>query len=144
MIWPVTRLGWMEDPLEDLHRLQREMNRLFSDYTEPTERFPALNLWYSDEEAVAALEVPGVDPKAIDLSVLGRVLTIQGERAEEPGVAEGAYYRRERAAGKFTRTVQLPFEVESDKVQANYQNGILRITLPRKESTKPRRIAIAA
>ena len=144
MIWPITRLDWTQDTFSDLHRLQREVNRLFSDYEDPAERFPALNLWSSDEEAVVAVELPGVDPKAVDLSVVGQVLTLQGERVEESGVAEEAYHRRERAAGKFVRTIRLPFEVESDKVRARYENGVLRITLPRKESTKPRRIAIAA
>lgn len=144
MIGPVTRWDWAQDPFLDLHRLQREMNRLFSDYAEPAERFPALNLWSSDDEAVIAVELPGVDPKAVDLSVVGHVLTLQGERPEETGVKAEAYHRRERATGKFVRTVRLPFEVQEDKVQARYENGVLRITLPRKESTKPRRIAIAA
>lgn len=144
MIWPVTRWDWAQDPILDLHRLQREMNRLFSDYAEPAERFPALNLWSSDDEAVVAAELPGVDPKAVNLSVVGQVLTLQGERPDEPGVAEGSYHRRERVTGHFTRAVRLPFEVESDKVQARYENGVLRVTLPRKESTKPRRITIAA
>ncbi len=144
MIWPITRLDWTQDPFMDLHRLQREVNRLFSDYAEPMERFPALNLWSSDEEVVVVVEVPGVDPKAVDLSVVGHVLTLQGERPEESGVTEEAYHRRERITGKFVRTIRLPFEVEADKVQARYEHGVLRVTLPRKESTKPRRIAIAA
>ena len=144
MIGPVTRWDWMQDPFADLYRLQREVNRLFTDYTEPAERFPALNLWGSDEEVVVAMELPGVDPKSVELSVVGHGLTVQGERKEEPGVADDAYHRRERATGAFVRTVRLPFEVEEDKVQARYENGLLRVTLPRKESTKPRRIAITA
>ena len=91
-----------------------------------------------------AVELPGVDPKSVDLSVVGHVLTLQGERTEEPGVKAEEYHRRERATGKFARSVRLPFEVESDKVHARFENGVLRVTLPRKESTKPRRIAINA
>ena len=144
MIGAVTHWDWAQDPFQDLYRLQREVNRLFSDVTEPAERFPALNLWSSDDEAVVMVELPGVDPKKVDLSVVGHVLTLQGERAEEPGVKAEAYHRRERSTGAFARSVRLPFDVESDKVQARYEHGVLRITLPRKESTKPRRIAIAA
>lgn len=144
MIGNVTRYDWMQDPFRDLYRLQREVNRLFSDFAEPADRFPALNLWSSEEEAVVAVELPGVDPKAVDLSVVGHVLTVQGERPEEPGVKDESYHRRERATGKFVRTVRLPFEVQEDQVQARYEHGVLRVTLPRKESTKPRRIAIAA
>lgn len=144
MIAPVTRWNWMQDPFADLYRLQREVNRLFSDYSDPAARFPALNLWSSDEEAVVAVELPGVDPKSVDLSVVGHALTIQGSRKAEENVADDTYHRRERAVGEFTRTVRLPFEVESEKVQARFEDGVLKITLPRKESTKPRRIAITA
>lgn len=144
MIGNITRWDWTQDPFQDLYRLQREVNRLFSDYTEPAERFPALNLSSTDDRAEVAVELPGVDPKSVDLSVVGHVLTLQGERADEAGVAAEAYHRRERATGKFVRTVRLPFEVEADRVQARYEHGVLRVTLPRKESTKPRRIAIAA
>ncbi len=144
MTWPLAQWNWAQDPFQDLHRLQREVNRLFSDFSEPAERFPALNLWSSDDEATIAVELPGVDPKKVDLSVVGHVLTLQGERTEEPGVKAEAYHRRERSTGRFVRTVRLPFEVEADKVQARYEHGILRVTLPRKESTKPRRIAITA
>lgn len=144
MMGPVIRWDWATDPFQDLHRLQREVNRLFSDFSEPAERFPALNLWSSDDEAVVTVELPGVDPKEVDLSVIGHVLTLQGERKDEPSVDSDAYHRRERATGRFVRTVRLPFEVEAEKVQARCEHGVLRITLPRKESTKPRRIAIAA
>lgn len=144
MIVPMTRWSWTQDPLVDLYRLQREMNRMFSGYTEQADRFPALNLWSTEDEAVVAAELPGVDPKDVDLSVLGQSLTIQGERKPEAGIAEESYHRQERTTGAFTRTLRLPFEVESDQVRARYEHGVLRVTLPRKASTKPRRIAIAA
>lgn len=144
MIGDMARLDWAQDPFQDLYRLQREVNRLFSDYSEAADRFPALNLSSTDDQAEVAVELPGVDPKLVELSVVGHVLTLQGERAEETGIAAEAYHRRERATGKFVRTVRLPFEVEADRVQARFEHGVLRVTLPRKESTKPRRIAIAA
>ncbi len=144
MMWPMMKTSWAMDPFQDLYRLQREVNRLFSDYTEPSSRMPALNLWMKDDEAVVTADLPGVDPKDVQLSVLGQVLTIEGERKAEADVKEEAYHRRERAVGAFTRSIRLPFEVEQDKVQAKYEHGVLRVTLPRRESTKPRRIAIAA
>ena len=144
MIGNMTRWDWTQDPFQDLYRLQREMNRLSSGYSEAADRFPAINLWSKEDEAVVAAELPGVDPKEVDLSVLGQSLTIQGERKAESGIAEESYHRQERTTGAFARTIRLPFEVEADQVKARYENGILRITLPRKESTKPRRIAIAA
>lgn len=144
MIWPIARFDWTVDPFQELHRLQRDMNRLFVDFTVPAGEFPALNLWSSADEALVAAEVPGVDPKSVDVSVVGNVLTIEGERKADAAVPETAYRRRERGTGKFLRSLRLPFEVETDKVQARCEHGVLRITLPRKESTKPRRIAIAA
>jgi HSP20 family protein len=144
MIWPVTRFDWTLDPFQELHRMQRDMNRLFADYASPADQFPTLNLCGNESEAVLAAEIPGVDPKAVEISVVGNVLTLEGERKAEADVTPGAYHRRERGSGKFLRSVRLPFEVEADRVQAKYEHGVVRITLPRKESTKPRRIAIAA
>lgn len=143
MIWPVTRFDWTVDPFQELHRMQREMNRLFADAAAPATAFPAINLWSSSEEAVATIEVPGVEPKNVDVSVVGNVLTVEGERKADVEEA-GSYHRRERGAGKFLRSIRLPFEVESDRVQARCEHGVLRVTLPRKEATKPRRIAIEA
>lgn len=144
MRYPVTRFDWTLDPFRELHRLQREMNRLFADFLTPAEQFPAVNLWTSPDEAVLMAEIPGVDPKDVDVSVLGNVVTIEGERKADASVPEENYHRRERETGKFMRSIRLPFEVEADKVQARIENGVLRVVLPRKESTKPRRIAIQA
>lgn len=144
MIWPMTRLDLLADPFHELNRLQREVNRLFQDASGAANRFPAVNLWGTADEAVIAAEIPGVDPKSVHLTVLGNVLTIEGERPAETGVAPTAYHRCEREPGRFVRTVRLPFDVEGDKVTAKAEHGILRINLPRKESTKPRRIAITA
>lgn len=144
MIWPVTRFDWTLDPFQELHQLQREMNGLFADYTASARSFPTVNLWSTADQAVVTAEVPGVDPKDVDVSVVGHVLTIEGERKADADAPAQAYHRRERGAGKFLRSIRLPYEVEEGQVQARYEHGILRITLPRKESTKPRRIAIAA
>lgn len=144
MVYPMTRFDWTLDPLRELHRLHRDMNRLLAGFTTAAEQYPALNLWASPEEAVLVAEIPGVDPKDVDVSVSGDVVTLEGERKEDASVPAESYHRRERETGKFMRSVRLPYEVEADKVQARIEHGVLRVTLPRKESTKPRRIAIHA
>ena len=133
----------------EMERLQREMNRLFAtsaanseDAYAPTH--PAMNVWTSQDEAIITAELPGVDPNDIDISVTGDTLTVSGARHADE-LPEGAvYHRRERGCGKFTRAFQLPFPVESGKVEAAFESGVLHITLPRLEADKPRKITITA
>nr|NIQ93207.1 Hsp20/alpha crystallin family protein [Desulfuromonadales bacterium]NIR33245.1 Hsp20/alpha crystallin family protein [Desulfuromonadales bacterium]NIS39552.1 Hsp20/alpha crystallin family protein [Desulfuromonadales bacterium] len=87
--------------------------------------------------------VPGIDAENLELSVMRGVLTLSGERKAENG-KEKTWHRRERGAGKFMRTVELPVEVDADKVKAEYANGVLTVTLPKAESAKPKRISIEA
>ena len=140
MVWPViTRLNVPVDPFQEFHRLYRQMDHLFGAREDV---FPALNLWSTAGEVTLLAEVPGVDPGSLNLTVTGNLLTLEGERKPEEGLQGANLHRQERSYGKFTRTVKLPFEVESDKVAARHENGILRVQLPRKESTKPRKISI--
>lgn len=106
-------------------------------------RFPALNAWVTESGVVVDAEVPGVDAGSIDVSVVKDELTLSGQRAADD-VGDGVYHRRERGYGKFSRTVQLPFRVQADKVVATYRNGVLRVELPRAEADKPKRITIQA
>ena len=132
---------------EEMNRLQREMNQLFDSYDRgwlPTAGFPALNVWLNDEGAVVTAELPGVDVKDLDINVVGETLTLIGERKPEGLPKDAVVHRQERGIGKFTRTVDLPFAVDSNKVQATLEKGILRILLPRAEKDKPRKIAIKA
>ncbi len=142
MVYPMAKLDWTLDPFSGIQQLQREMDRLFSGYTPAVEQFPALNLWISQDEAVLAAEVPGVDPKDVEVSVVGNVVTVAGERKADASAPAAEQHRCERECGAFSRSARLPYEVEAEKVQARYEHGVLRITLPRKENTKPRRIAI--
>jgi len=142
MVYPVARLDWTLDPFSGIQQLQREVDRLFSGYTPAVEQFPALNLWVAQDDAVLAAEIPGVDPKDVEVSVVGNVVTIAGERKADSSAPADGQHRCERERGSFSRSARLPYEVEAEKVQARYEHGVLRITLPRKESTKPRRIAI--
>ena len=104
--------------------------------------FPAMNAWTNEDGAVITAELPGVNPEDIDISVVGETLKLTGSRQPEE-LAEGAkYHRRERGHGKFTRTFQLPFSVEADKVEAVFEKGILHISVPRAEAEKPKKISV--
>jgi len=139
-IW---RFGGRMDPLQEMQRLQREMNRVFSGLEQPLNpEVPPLNAWVGESDVVVSAELPGVDPGKVDVSVVGDTLTISGAR-EAAALKEGeSYHRQERSHGRFTRSLQLPFHVEAGKVEAKYDKGILRVTLPRAEADKPKKIAV--
>lgn len=141
---------WTDDrtwsPFAELRSLQRDMNRLFDGYEGGTamSRFPALNVWGNGENVVVTAELPGINAADLDINVVNNQLTIKGERKEDKPAKDAVCHRCERGAGKFVRTVRLPFTVESDKVSAKYDKGVLTITLPRHEATKPKHIEITA
>ena len=137
------RFGGMLDPMREMQRLQREMNRVFSGMGQPLhEELPPVNVWVGESDAVVTAELPGVDPGKVDISVVGDTLTIRGLREAAP-LGEGeSYHRQERSHGRFSRSLQLPFHVEAGKVEAKYDRGILRIALPRAEADKPRKISV--
>jgi HSP20 family protein len=142
-LWPEYRTNW--DPFEEMRALQREVNRVFDGgrYRGPAE-YPLVNVWTSENEAVVTAELPGVDPKDVDIRVLRGQLTIEGDRKADAPAEDVVCHRAERSHGRFVRTLRLPFEVEDSKVSAKYDKGVLTITLPRSEATKPKRIAIEA
>jgi HSP20 family protein len=134
---------------DELELLQSDMNQLLSGREasrferRPRLAYPPLNVWSSAEGLVIDAEIPGVDPKDVEISVKGDELTLRGkvnslERSEGETI-----HRRERPAGEFVRTLQLPFRADAAAVKAACKNGILRMTLPRSEEEKPRKIAIA-
>jgi HSP20 family protein len=103
-----------------------------------------MNVWTSADGIVIDAELPGVDPKDVDIAVQGDELTLRG-KVNVADAAEGeTFHRRERPTGEFARTLQLPFRANSGAVTANYKNGVLRVTVPRSEEEKPRKIAIEA
>jgi HSP20 family protein len=135
---------------DDLESLQDEMNRMFADrgYGRALRRsrasYPALNVWSSAEGMIIAAELPGIDPADVDVSVHGDELTLRG-KVKAPALREGeSYQRRERAEGEFLRVLRLPFRADAGGVKAGYRNGILRLTVPRHEAEKPRKIAVQA
>lgn len=132
----------------DKNRLQREMNHLFdASFTRrfrPAPGFPALNVWSNEDGLFLTAEVPGLNPEDIDITVVGETLTLSGKRELDKLNGGGKFHRRERGYGNFTRTIQLPFPVDADNVGATFTNGVLNITLPRKESDKPKKITVKA
>jgi HSP20 family protein len=103
---------------------------------------PAADVWQDENAVFAELDLPGVNPADLDVTVTdGNVLTIAGER-KAGEVGKEAWVRRERGHGKFARTVELPFPVDASKVEAKYDAGVLRVTLPKSEAAKPRKIAV--
>jgi HSP20 family protein len=129
-----------------MDRLQSDMNRLFNQYdparlrTAPS--YPAVNIWSNENGLFVSAEMPGVSVKDLDISVNGDTLTISGERGVDE-IPEGTHFhRQERKFGEFSRTIQLPFAVDADKVEASFKEGVLSITLPKVEAEKPKQISI--
>ena len=104
---------------------------------------PPVNLWIGDASVVVTAELPGFAENDIDLSVREDSLTIRGKR-EPSGGENAAWHRRERVYGSFSRTVELPFRIDPDQVQARFGNGLLEVELQRPEADRPKRIRIAA
>jgi HSP20 family protein len=141
MLWSdLERLGRFWDPWQDFARMRRSLlrNGNQSSYVE----FPAVNIWADADNAFMTAEIPGVDPETIELSVVGKSLTLRGARQSEELKERETYHRRERWEGRFSKTVQLPFTVESDKVNARFTRGVLTVELPRAEAEKPRKIIV--
>lgn len=142
---PSNRFGeW--NPLAEMQRLQSQMNRLFDDVgTRRTARgFPPVNLWLGDDSIVVTVELPGLSHDDIELTVQENALTIEGERKPALDGETVAWHRRERAIGQFGRTIELPFRVDPERIEARFQNGVLAVEMQRPEEDRPRRIAINA
>jgi HSP20 family protein len=131
---------------QEMDQLQHEMNRLFDATTKEhvfsSPSYPAINIWTNDDGQIISAEMPGIHPDDIDIDVTGDALSISGVRKPDEVAKEAHYHRRERNYGSFSRTVQLPFMVDTNKVEASFKNGILLISLPRAEADKPKKITI--
>ncbi|MEW6585290.1 MAG: Hsp20/alpha crystallin family protein [Nitrospirota bacterium] len=140
MVWSdFERFGRILDPWRDFERISRRL----SGWTAPSDvEFPAVNIWISGDDAIVTAEIPGVDPNAVEISVIGDSLTIRGSRKPEELRENESYHRRERWQGQFTKPIDLPFNVDSNKVEATYARGILQIRLPRAEADKPKKITV--
>ena len=148
---------WMEivDPMwRDFDRLRRELEQLF-DLGTPVGNirgavrgtFPPVNVGETADKVLVYIFVPGVDPAKLDLTIEKNLLTVEGERdtTQEPGEGASAqgYHRRERFSGRFRRVVSLPESVDPANVEATYTNGILAVTIGKKEEEKSRKIEVS-
>lgn len=134
---------WFPQQNDWMHTLQKEVNRIFNAYERGVESGPAVNVWSNNEAVVVTAEMPGIDPKELEVNVQGDLLTLQGERKMAAQGDKWICHRQERTSGAFRRVIRLPYAVEADKVSARYEKGILEVTLPRVESSKPRKIKVA-
>ena len=132
----------------EMDRLQKDMNRLFGDLplsrTHSASAFPAVNVWAAEDSALVTAEIPGLSKEDLEINLTGDTLNLSGVR-NSAEVPEGTqYHRRERKYGKFSRSVQLPYTVDVNKVKAIFTNGVLKVELPRIEAEKPKKITVKA
>lgn len=134
------------NPWHQMARFQREMNQYFDQqYRNPFYAGgsnPLMNVYTNAEGALVLAEVPGLATEDLEINVVGETLTLSGERVAETAGDESTFHRQERVTGKFSRSIELPFPVEVDKVDARLEKGLLTIRLPRAEEDKPRRITV--
>ena len=144
------------DLLREMSQMQRDMDevlrgfglgRLFGPTFEPAfglRGWPRINLREDGDHLYVEALLPGVDPDKIDMNVLGNTLTLSGERLPADAGGNGrTWHRRERGTGRFLRTIELPVEIDSERVKAEYRNGLLCVTLPKAEAAKPKKVSIA-
>jgi HSP20 family protein len=136
--------------LREVNRLRNEFNQLFGSvagdngWSALAASFPALNVWEDEANLFVEAELPGMELSDLEIYVTGgNQLTIKGER-RQPNYEKSVWHRQERGFGTFVRTVTLPAAVDSEKVEARFQDGVLIVTLPKAEAAKPRKIAVKA
>jgi HSP20 family protein len=141
------------EPLRDLLSLQDRMNRLFDesyrgrkapedDWSLGGSWAPAVDIYEHQGNIVLTAELPGVDPKDVDIRVENNLLTLRGERKWSDEIERENYHRVERSYGSFTRSFTLPNVVDTEKIKADYKDGMLKLVLPKKEEAKPKQITI--
>lgn len=131
------------DPFGQMQRFSEDFERAVDWVQRPlASEYPALNVWDNKEEVVVTAELPGFGPEDVEISVVQNALTLRGSRKPEELKQGETYHRRERWTGQFVRTLELPFEVDHDKVEARFHNGVLSIRLPRAPRNLPKKIAV--
>ena len=133
-------IPWRE-PIKSLEAFRREIDRLFDRFFEAIpfseqEFVPSVDIAETDKDIIVQAEIPGIDPKDLDISLNGRLLTIKGEKRSEHEEKRENYHKIERKYGAFSRTLDLPTDVDPDKVEATYKDGVLKIVLPKVEAGK--------
>ena len=138
-----------EQPLRGATTLQDQINRMFNEgvghageESNLTPWAPAVGIYETENELVIKADLPDVNPQDLDIRVENNILTIRGERKFESKVKEDNYLRVERAYGSFSRSFSLANSVKTDDIQADYQNGVLTLRLPKREEAKPKQIKV--
>ena len=140
--------GFDNDLFDQFDRMQRQMDRMFGDVSRPASirslaagTFPAVNVGASEEQVDVYLFAAGIDPKTLNISMQQNLLTVEGERKiDYPEKVQ--FYRQERFSGKFRRVLTLPEDVDPEQVNAHYRDGVLQITVKRREAVRPRQIEV--
>jgi len=139
------------DPFRDLVTLRDRMNRLFEDVSGPGSEgkdvmasawAPSVDIYENENEVVLAAEIPGVDEKDVEIKVEDNNLTLRGERKFEKETREENYHRIERSYGSFFRSFALPSYIDQDRIEAEHENGVLRIRMPKRAELRPRKVKI--
>src|SRR5246500_5058427 len=138
-----------EQPFRGATALQEQINRVFGDMvgrageeSNLTPWAPAVDIYETEQELVVKADLPDVNPQDLDIRVENNILTIRGERKFENKVNDENYLRVERAYGSFSRSFSLANSVKSDAIKADYQNGVLTLSIPKREEAKPKQIKV--
>jgi HSP20 family protein len=140
--------GW--EPVREMMTLREAMDRLFDDaFTRPinmsaVSSLPTIDLYQTSDEVVVKAALPGLKADEVQITVTADVLTLRGEFKQENEKKEATWHMREQRYGLFERAVMLPTDVQTEKAKADFENGILTITLPKAEAVKPKSISIKA
>ncbi len=138
------------EPMRDMITLREAMDHLFDEaFTRPfglatDMQIPAVDMYQTDNDVVVRATLPGITAEEVQISITGDLLTIKGETKEDHKVDEKAYHIREQRFGSFERALRLPTAVVSEKARADFENGILTITLPKAEDVKAKTITVKA
>ena len=140
------------DPFRDVVSLRDAMSRLFEEsfirpsaWAAPLEGVGvAVDMMETKDDVIVKVAVPGIKPEDIDISVTGELLTVKGEFKAEQKTEGSNYIRQERRFGAFERTLSLPTQVVADRAKAEFENGVLTLTLPKAEDVKPKTIKVKA
>ncbi len=137
------------EPMREMMTLREAMDRLFDDaFTRPfglaSAAMPAVDMYQTDNEVVVRAAIPGMKAEDVQISVTGEVLTLKGEVAQKDETKEKAWHIREQRWGAFERTILLPVDVDADKAKAEFENGIVTITLPKSQQSRPKMITVKA
>ena len=131
------------DPFQDLLSMQDEMNKMFNRaFGQQRTWAPALDISERKDAYVVTVEVPGVKPEEIDITLEDGLLTIQGERRFTQESSDQQFHRVERRYGSFRRSITLPSQVQADQIEASFDNGVLEVVVPKAEEAKPKKITV--